>query len=147
MSQKDGKDLIVQTSARMKRIVPMPNKYMKESLILKYDNRIRALILSLVTLSVFGDIARLMPTEKMTPATVYSVPSTSPGTSSEVNSEMAQEIAIENRRYAKIFFIVTLPPKCNENEAYYTLFSGAAQGILIKFLILLFLALSREGRT
>lgn len=89
----------------MKRIVPMPNKYMKESLILKYDERIRALILSLVTLSVFGDIARLMPTEKMTPATVYSVPSTSPGTDSKVNSEMAQEIAVENRRYAKFFFI------------------------------------------
>ena len=51
-------------------MVPIPNKYMKESLILAYEARIVILILSLVTLSVLGEIAMLIPTEKITPATV-----------------------------------------------------------------------------
>ena len=49
------------------------NNKRKEFLMFKYDVLIFLRHSGLVTLSVLGEIVRLMPTEKITPATVYSV--------------------------------------------------------------------------
>ncbi len=64
----------------------------------KYDIRIFLRHSGLVTLSVFGEIVRLMPTENITPATVYSVLFIESDTPKVVNTEMSPANTIENNK-------------------------------------------------
>lgn len=58
-----------------------------------------------VTLSVLEDIVRLIPTEKMTPATVYSVFRTSLGMSMHVKIDVIVAVATDINKNISIFLI------------------------------------------
>lgn len=62
-------------------------------------------IKAFVTLSVLEDIVRLIPTEKMTPATVYSVFKTSFGMSMHVSIDITVAVATAINKNISIFLI------------------------------------------
>ena len=72
----------------------------------KYDALIFLRHSGLVTFSVLGEIVRLMPTEKITPATVYSVLFIVSDTQKVVKADIAPATTTENNTYTTIFFIL-----------------------------------------
>lgn len=82
------------------------NNTRNEFRMLKYDFLIFLRHSEFVTLSVLGEIVRLMPTEKITPATVYSVLLIESDTQKGVKAEMVPATTTENNKYATIFFIL-----------------------------------------
>ena len=80
-------------------------KYMKEFLIFLYEYMIDFLIVSFATPSVLGDTVRLIPTENMTPATVYKVSKTSPVINTLVYKDKTTAKTIDTNKYINNFFI------------------------------------------
>ena len=81
---------------------------MKEFLIFLYEYLIDFLIVSFATPSVFGDTVRLIPTENMTPATVYTVykvSKTSPVINTLVYKDKTTAKTIDINKYIDNFFI------------------------------------------
>ena len=70
-----------------------------------YEFRIAFLIDMFVTLSVFGDTVILIPTEKMTPATVYNVLTTASGIDTQVYIEIPVAANIDINKYINILLI------------------------------------------
>lgn len=59
-----------------------------------------------VMFSVLGEIVRLIPTENITPATVYRVFSTSSGRDTPRHDEKTTAKAIDTNRYESILFMI-----------------------------------------
>ena len=80
---------------------------MKEFLIFLYEYLIDFLIVSFTTPSVFGDTVRLIPTENMTPATVYKVSKTSPAINALAYKDKTTAKTIDTNKYIVNFFIIS----------------------------------------
>ena len=98
ISSPVGNLSIVQTCATTNRTVPIPKKHINELRTAKYEARIEERIFSFVTLSVFGVMAMLIPTENITPATVYIVFNTSSLTLMVVKADKTPANTIEKAR-------------------------------------------------
>ena len=96
-------ELFGNSSAIIKSTVSKPKRQINEFLTFTYDLRILFLGFLIVTFSVFGVMVMLIPTEKMTPATVKRVDSTDSGTLKDVVTVRSTATGIANTRYINGF--------------------------------------------